>query len=96
MARYYAGSTITLQQTVTVSKVLTDAPQIVFLWKEGQYGLENTITPTRMSTGLYQVIFTPSTGGDVYYRWDTQGVLDVAQEGILSVKPSNFLSVAQA
>lgn len=96
LMRLYAGSTFTLQQVVTVAGVLTDAPQITFLWKEGLYGTENTITPTRASLGTYTVTFTPSVGGDLYYRWDTNGVLDVAQEGILSVKPSNFLSVALA
>lgn len=88
--RYYAGSTIALQQTVTVGGVLTDAPQITFKWKIGRLGTEATVVPTRVSVGLYTVSITPTAGGDLYYRWDTDGVLDTAQEGILAVAATNF------
>jgi hypothetical protein len=88
--RYFPGTLITLQQAVRVADVLTDAAQISFKWKEGLYGSETTVTPTRLSVGLYSVSIIPTKGSNLYYRWDTDGVLDVAQEGILNIADSQF------
>jgi hypothetical protein len=90
MARIYAGTTITLSVNVTVSDVLTDAPQVYFKWKMGLYGTETSVTPTHDGTGLYEVSITPLEGGDLYYRWDTEGTLDVAQEGVLNIAGTQF------
>lgn len=90
MPRYVAGTTITLHQEVTVHDVDTATPEITFKWKMGRDGVEATITPTLISTGVYEVTVTPLTGGDLYYRWDTEGTLDTAQEGRLSIKESAF------
>lgn len=90
MARFHAGSTITLTQSVRVDDVLTDAAAIRFFWKEGLYGAQAEVAPTRTATGTYEVSITPTIGGDLYYRWDTEGALDTAQEGVISVAPSQF------
>lgn len=90
MPRYYAGTTITLSQSVRVSDVLTDAADIYFKWKMGLRGTENTETPEHISTGSYEVEITPDQGGDLYYRWDTEGTLDVAQEGVINIKDTQF------
>jgi 6-phosphogluconolactonase (cycloisomerase 2 family) len=90
MPRYYAGTTITLSQAVRVSEVLTDASDITFMWKVGKYGTEATVTPTHDGTGLYSVSITPDRGGDLYYRWDTEGDLDTAAEGVINIAPTQF------
>lgn len=90
MPRYFPGMLVTLKVNVTVSDTLTDAPSVYFKYKEGLYGTENTLSPTHDGTGIYEVSFIPQQGGDVYYRWDTDGSLDTAQEGILNVAPTNF------
>lgn len=98
MARYYAGSTITLQQVVTVHDVLTDEPAIGFTWKMGLYGTENSVVPTHASTGVYTVAIVPPYGGDLYFRWDTttNGVLDTAQEGALAIADSKFSAFSKS
>lgn len=90
MPRYYAGTTITLTNAVRVAEVLTDASAITFMWKIGLYGTEHTETPTRVSTGTYEVDLTPDKGGDLYWRWDTEGALDTAQEGVINIAPTQF------
>lgn len=90
MPRYYAGMTLTFNQTVRVADVLTDADDIYFKWKIGKRGIEHTETPTHDSTGTYSVSITPTEGGDLFYRWDTEGDLDVAAEGVLNIAASQF------
>lgn len=90
MPRFFPGSTITLRNFVRVDETLTDAAQIVFIWKMKQRGTEHTVTPTRASTGSYYVEITPEEGGDLYYRWDTEGTLDAAREGVLSIADTQF------
>lgn len=89
--RIYAGSTITLQTIVTVGGTPTDASTITFKWKEGgARGAEQSATPTRTGTGTYTVTITPTKPGHLYYRWDTEGALDYAEEGALSIADSQF------
>lgn len=88
--RYIAGSTITLGLSIYVDDVLTNESTLTFKWKMGRDGDESSVTPTHGTTGVYSVALTPLTGGDLYYRWDTEGTLDAAQEGRLSVKESAF------
>jgi hypothetical protein len=90
MARIYPGSTLTLTQSVTVGGVLTDAAQITFKWKMGLYGSETSVTPTHTGTGTYSVSITPTSSGDLYWRWDTDGTLDMAQEGVTNIAPTQF------
>lgn len=90
-SRIYAGTTITLQTVVKVSGAATDASAITFKWKEGgRRGAEKSVTPTRASTGTYTVSITPTKSGNLYYRWDTEGALDYAEEGVLSIADSAF------
>lgn len=89
-ARIYPGTTITLTNAVRVADVLTDAAAITFQWRMGLTGTITSIAPTRLSTGLYEVSVTPLEGGNLYYRWDTEGDLDTAGEQTLSIQDSNF------
>lgn len=91
--RRHAGSTITLGLSVYVDGTLTDASAITFQWRMGLYGDQTSVTPTRTGTGVYSVAITPEEGGDLYFRWDTGGALDVAQEGALSIAGSRFSSI---
>jgi len=91
--RRHAGSTITLGLSVYVDDVLTDASAITFQWRMGLYGDQTSVTPTHAGTGLYSAAVTPEEGGDLYFRWDTGGALDVAQEGALSIVGSRFSSI---
>lgn len=90
MPRFFPGSTITLRNYVRVSETLTDASAITFTWKMGPRGVETSVTPTRASTGSYYVEITPDEGGNLYYRWDTEGALDMAREGVLSIAETQF------
>ena len=89
-SRIYPGTTVTLTNVVKVSGAATDAAAITFKWRQGRRGAEKTITPTNTATGTYSVSFTPLKGGNVYYRWDTEGALDYAEEGVLSVADTAF------
>lgn len=92
----YVGQKITREcTTLDVNGNPVDTPSLKFIWQLGetQDGAQPvTITPTFISTGMYQVVFivTDRRGGVVYYRWDTDGDIDVAKEGRLYVKPSVF------
>lgn len=88
--RLYPGTTFYLYNTVRVAGVLTDAATITFQWKMGLYGEPQSVTPERVSTGTYRVPVTPLIGGNLYYRWDTEGALDTAAEGVLSIADSQF------
>ncbi len=90
VGRRYAGSTIRLTASVYVDDVLTDASAITFKWKMGLYGCENSVTPTHSGPGVYYVDVEPEEGGDLFYRWDTDGALDVAAEGALNIAEPRF------
>ncbi len=89
-SRIYPGTTITLTNRVYVGTSLTDAANITFTWKMGLYGCPQSVTPTKTATGTYEVSITPIVGGNLYYRWDTEGNLDTAAEGVLSIADSQF------
>lgn len=89
-SRLYPGSTITLTNRVYVGDTLTDAADITFTWRMGNYGCPTTVTPTKTATGTYEVSITPLCGGNLYYRWDTEGDLDTAAEGVISIQDSQF------
>lgn len=76
--------------TVRLNGVLSDTPQITFTYKIGKYGTETKVTPTNVGTGTYVVEITPTESGHLTYRWDTDGDLDVAQEGVVNIKESAF------
>lgn len=89
-SRIYPGTTLTLTNRVYVGDTLTDAAEITFTWKMGLTGCPATVTPTNTATGTYEVNIVPLIGGNLYYRWDTEGDLDTASEGVLSVADSQF------
>ena len=89
-SRIYPGTTVTLTNMVKVSGALTDAAAITFTWRQGRRGAEKSITPTNTATGTYEVSFTPLKGGNVYYRWDTEGTLNTAKEGTLAIADTAF------
>lgn len=89
-SRIYPGTTITLTNVVRVGETPTDAAQITFQWRMGLTGQITAVTPTKTATGTYEVSITPLTGGNLYYRWDTEGVLDTAGEQTLSIANSQF------
>lgn len=89
-SRLYPGTTITLTNVVRVGNTPTDAADITFTWKMGLTGCPATVAPTKTATGTYEVNVTPLKGGNLYFRWDTEGVLDTAAEGILSIADSRF------
>jgi hypothetical protein len=89
-ARIYPGTTITLTNVVRVGSTPTDAADIAFQWKMGLNGTVTSVTPTRTALGTYEVNITPLEGGNLYYRWDTEGELDTAAEGVLSIADSQF------
>jgi hypothetical protein len=90
VARRYPGSTITIRASVYVDDALTNASAIAFKWKMGRYGCEQSATPSNAGTGLYDAELTPEQSGDLYYRWDTEGDLDTAQEGVINIAPTQF------
>jgi hypothetical protein len=50
--------------------VLVDAAAVEFWWRIGRGGaIEKGTAPTSAGTGLYDVVFTPTQGGTVYYRF---------------------------
>lgn len=85
-----AGSTIQLTTTVKVGGILTNAAAIEFKWKMGLWGEEVSVTPSLVTTGTYRVSITPLEGGNLYYRWDTEGALDTAKEGVIAVRDTQF------
>lgn len=90
MARLKAGQTVTLTLTVTDDNGdLEDATGLTFEWKQGFYGCVETVTPTRLSTGLYSVNIVPDLGGNVHYVWRSTAS-EICEEGVLSVKRSAF------
>lgn len=89
-SRIYPGSTFFLYNRVWVNGVLTDADSITFQWKMGLTGKPQFVTPEKTETGTYRVPVTPLTGGNLYFRWDTEGTLDTAAEGVLSIADSQF------
>lgn len=88
--RLYPGTTFYLYNAVRVNGVLTDADDITFQWKMGLYGRPQSVTPEKTATGTYRVPVTPLVGGNLYYRWDTEGTLDTAAEGVLSIADTQF------
>ena len=104
--RRFPGSTITFGLSIYVDEVLTDASAVAFTWRMGgpvspheslaQFlaGSGNTsqtsVTPTHDGTGLYSAEVTPETGGNLYWRWDTEGALDTAREGVISIAETQF------
>ena len=106
VVRRYAGSTITFRLSIYVDEVLTDASAVTFTWRMGSpassyqslsqflaggsAGAQTSVTPTHDGTGLYSAEVTPETGGNLYWRWDTEGALDTAREGVLSIAETQF------
>jgi hypothetical protein len=88
--RYIAGTTLVLTNVVYVGNTPTDAADITFQWRMGLTGEITSVTPTKTATGTYEVSITPLKGGNLYYRWDTEGVLDTAGEQTLSIANSQF------
>lgn len=92
MARIHIGETFKLQTNVVdrANSNLTDAPNLTLRYKTTSRGEETTLTPIRISVGLYSVAITPTISGNLYYRWDTDGTFDVAKEGVINVARSVF------
>lgn len=89
-SRLFPGTTFYLYNYVRVNDVLTDVADITFQWKMGLTGAPEFITPERTTTGTYRVAVKPLKGGNLYYRWDTEGELDTAGEQTLSIADSQF------
>jgi hypothetical protein len=90
MPRYFPNMKMGFAATVRFNGELSNAPQITFIYKVGKHGTETTITPTNVGIGTYVVELVPNGSGHLSYRWDTDGDLDVAQEGIVNIKESAF------
>jgi hypothetical protein len=92
MARITTGETFTVITNVVDKTTgnLTNAPQITLKHKTGSHGNETVVTPTNVSTGVYSASITPTESGNLHYRWDTDGIYDVAKEGVVNVAESAF------
>lgn len=89
--RLTPGMTVTLGTTVYGTDGLpVDAPDLTFRFKVGCDGEETTVTPIRNSLGNYSATFVVPESGNLHYRWDTDGALDVAKEGVVNVAWSAF------
>lgn len=97
--RKYVGMTLTYRVEVEEPDVepdpgsdLIDTPEIVFKWQIGWCGIQHTVTPTRISQGLYEVSITPTESGTLFWRWDTEGETDTVKEGHDIILASAFES----
>jgi DNA-binding XRE family transcriptional regulator len=94
MTRFYPGSTVPFTTTVKNNGTLVDPTTITFKWKIGLWTNETVVTPTRDSLGSYSVsvpIPADSDGGNLYFRWDTDGNYDIASEGRFEHRKDKFL-----
>lgn len=91
LTRLYPGAKVVFQTIVKDAGVDTDAAEITFKWAIGSSG-EKTVTPVNTATGTYTAEITTPTdqSGLLRYRWDTDGALDYAEEGVLLVEPTSF------
>lgn len=89
--RLYPGMKATFTTTVYGTDGLqTDAPDLTFKFKIGLYGEETSSTPTRTGLGAYSATIDIPSSGNLYYRWDTDGALDVAKEGVVNIARTAF------
>lgn len=88
MPRYHVGETFTVTTTVTdrTTRLPTDADDITCQYVIKPYGTLTTLTPTRLSEGVYSVQITPDIPGSCYISWDTDGDYDVADERVVNIK----------
>jgi hypothetical protein len=94
MPRFYPHSKIGFTAQIKVDLQSTDTPQIHFIYKITNRGEEKTLTPTRLGLGLYFIELVPGEAGNLFFRWDTEGSLDTAKEGVINIAPSAFESAA--
>ncbi len=90
MPRIYPNQSVVLKTRVYIGGVLADAPEITLQVKCGRHGVELQVTPTKTDTGTYEGAVIPTGSGNHYYRWDTDGAADIADEGIFNVAESAF------
>lgn len=75
--RKYVGQTLTRQIEVEEIEAVQDpGPDFVnltnltFKWQIGWCGISHTETPTQVSTGHYEVSYTPTESGTLFWRWE--------------------------
>ena len=90
MARKYPGTPQTITNTFYSGSTPTDPTTITFKWRQGWYGAETIVTPTKIGTGIYSATITPSWGGNIYYRWESTGSPTVTYEGVINIAPTRF------
>lgn len=79
MAKYYAGTKITVSTSITNNGTLTDPTTVTFKWRINRDGEENTATVTNSSTGVYTTDITPEDPGVLYGKWETTGTPTVTK-----------------
>ncbi len=89
MTRYYPGSDIVYQTTITNNGAVADPTTIAFQYKLGRWGNWTSVTPVKVSTGLYTATVNPTYGGSLYWQWKTTGP-NFVDEGYDYVTPSEF------
>ena len=89
MTRYYPGTDIIYQQTITNNGVLATPTTIVFQYKISRVGDWIQVTPAIVSTGVYTATVNPTYGGTLFWQWKTTGPNFVA-EGYDYVTKSEF------
>ena len=79
MTKIYEDTEITLPFEVRVNGVLTDPSTIEFRYRINRDGRRESPTPTKLSTGSYQVTFTPDTDGILFGEWRTTGTPTITE-----------------
>jgi hypothetical protein len=89
MTRLYPGTQITRQGKIRdADGTLTDPTTIKFFWKVDR-GEETEVTPTKITTGVYNALFKPEIGGTVYTRWEATSP-DLTIEDFFPLSRSQF------
>lgn len=90
---YPQGTVVTVSvEFKTEDGVLTDPTTVTLTVRKPDKTLV-TVTPTPISTGVYEGRVDTEGGpeGNWYYRWDGSGTLEAAEEWGFIVKHSNVL-----
>jgi hypothetical protein len=75
--RIFPGTQITRTGTFKDSNGdVTDPTSVKYFYKI-ENGDENEVTPSKVSTGIYNAVYTPEIGGKLWERWEGEGVGDL-------------------
>lgn len=76
MTKRYVDSEIILEGTFRNSSgTLANPTTVTFTYRMGRDGIDNSVTPTNPSTGLYRATFTPEIAGMLYGVFEGTGTL---------------------